>query len=45
MNQVRIEGNRLDLLLERLANYDRLLDEDERKKIGYWTSARSAGIL
>lgn len=45
MNQVRIEGNRLDLLLERLANYDRLLDDDERKKIGYWTSARSAGIL
>ncbi len=46
MSQVRIEGNRLDLLLERLAkNYDRLLDEDERKKIGYWTSARSAGIL
>jgi len=46
MSQVRLEGNRLDLLLERLAgNYDRLLDEDERKKIGYWTSARSAGIL
>ena len=45
MSQVRIEGNRLDLLLERLANYDRLLDDDERKKIGYWTSARSAGIL
>ncbi|HEY8109809.1 MAG TPA: ArsR family transcriptional regulator, partial [Candidatus Nitrosotenuis sp.] len=46
MNQVRGEGNRLDLLLERLAkNYDRLLDDDERKKIGYWTSARSAGIL
>lgn len=46
MNQVRSEGNRLDILLERLAkNYDRLLDDDERKKIGYWTSARSAGIL
>jgi len=46
MQQLRNEGNRLDLLLERLSNnYDALLDDDERKKIGYWMSARSAGIL
>lgn len=46
MQQARTEGQRLDQLLERLSNdYDRLLDDDERKKVNYWMSARSAGIL
>ena len=46
MEQARNEGHVLDLMLERLSKeYDRLLDDDERKKINYWISARSAGIL
>ncbi|MCI0563904.1 MAG: ArsR family transcriptional regulator [Nitrososphaera sp.] len=46
MEQIRGEGHRLDLLLERISkSYDRLLDDDEKKKINYWMSARSAGIL
>jgi DNA-binding HxlR family transcriptional regulator len=46
LEQVRKEGRRLDLLLERLSkDYDSLLDDDERKKINYWLSARGAGIL
>ena len=46
MEQIRREGNRLDLLLEQLSkNYDKVLDDDEKKKINYWMSARGAGIL
>ena len=46
MEQARREGYAVDKMLERLAKeYDRLLDDDERKKINYWVSARSAGIL
>ncbi|MGH9991465.1 MAG: ArsR/SmtB family transcription factor [Nitrososphaera sp.] len=46
MEQIRKEGHRLDILLEQLSNnYDKLLDDDEKKKINYWMSARSAGIL
>lgn len=46
MEQARNEGHVLDQMLERLSKeYDRLLDDDERKKINYWISARSAGIL
>jgi predicted transcriptional regulator len=46
MEQARKEGHVLDQMLERLSKeYDRLLDDDERKKINYWLSARSAGIL
>lgn len=46
MEQARREGQVLDQMLERLSKeYDRLLDDDERKKINYWLSARSAGIL
>ena len=46
MEQARKEGHVLDQMLERLSKeYDRLLDDDERKKINYWLSARSAGLL
>jgi predicted transcriptional regulator len=46
MEQARKEGYALDQMLERLSKeYDKLLDDDERKKISYWLSARSAGIL
>jgi len=46
LEQIRKEGHRLDTLLEQLSNnYDKLLDDDEKKKINYWMSARSAGIL
>jgi predicted transcriptional regulator len=46
MEQARKEGEILDQMLERLSKqYDRLLDDDERKKINYWLSARSVGIL
>lgn len=46
MEQARKEGQTLDRMLERLSKeYDRLLDDDERKKINYWLSARSAGLL
>ena len=46
MEQARREGSRLDLLLERLSkDFGRLLDDDEKKKVSYWISARNAGIL
>ncbi len=46
MEQARKEGRMLDQMLERLSGeYDKLLDDDERKKINYWLSARGAGIL
>jgi DNA-binding transcriptional ArsR family regulator len=46
MEQARREGQVLDQMLEHLStDYDGLLDDDERKKINYWLSARSAGIL
>jgi predicted transcriptional regulator len=46
MELARKEGQVLDQMLHRLSNeYDRLLDDDERKKISYCLSARSAGIL
>ena len=46
MELARKEGQTLDQMLERLSKeYDRLLDDDERKKISYWLSARSAGLL
>lgn len=46
MELARAEGHVLDKMLEQMSKqYDALLDDDERKKINYWLSARSAGIL
>jgi DNA-binding transcriptional ArsR family regulator len=46
IEQARKEGTMLDLLLARLSkDYDGLLDDDEKKKISYWITARNAGIL
>ncbi len=46
IEQARKEGTTLDLILAKLSkDYDALLDDDEKKKISYWITARNAGIL
>jgi DNA-binding MarR family transcriptional regulator len=46
MEHLRKEGETLDLLLTKISkDYDLLLDDDEKKKVTYWITARNAGIL
>jgi DNA-binding transcriptional ArsR family regulator len=46
MDQARKDGDKLDILLERVSTkYATLLDEDEQKKLNYWISARGLGVL